>query len=319
MFASATEIVTITLNPAIDRLIEVPNFEVGRHQMGRRIDVYPAGKGIRLSRVLARLGTRSIATGFVGERELEMFESFLAAPAAGRAVPQLLRVNQQTRENVTIVDPINDRSTYVREEGFEISAKDLQRIQGKIGLMARDDAILCFCGSIPPGLSLDVFRQIVKRAIDSGARVILDTAGEALEATRELPVWMIRMNRTTASEIAGHPVVSRDDAMEMARFLAKQGAMAAVTVGAEGAAFCTPGQMWTGHVGIHPGLVINTVGCGESFVAGLLHEWRRTGDWSSAFREGLTVATVNATTVRSGEIDAESREEFRKMAVIESR
>lgn len=319
MFASATEIVTITLNPAIDRLIEVPNFEVGRHMMGRRIDVYPAGKGIRVSRVLARLGTRSIATGFVGDRELELFDAFLSAPAAGRAVPQMLRVNQPTRENVTIVDPVNDRSTYVREEGFEISPKDLERIQGKLGLMARDDAILCYCGSIPPGLSVDVFQQMVKRSIDSGARVLLDTVGEALEATRDLPVWMIRMNRTTAGEIAGHPVVSRDEALEMARFLARHGAMSAVTVGAEGAAFCTAGQAWTGHVGIHPGLVINTVGCGESFVAGLLHEWRRTGDWAAAFREGLTVATVNATTVRSGEIDAESREEFRRMAVIESR
>jgi 1-phosphofructokinase family hexose kinase len=319
MFASATEIVTITLNPAIDRIIEVPNFEVGRHMMGRRIDVYPAGKGIRVSRVLARLGTRSIATGFVGERELELFEAFLGAPAAGRAVPQMLRVNRPTRENVTIVDPINDRSTYVREEGFEISQKDLERIQGKIGLMARQDAILCFCGSIPPGLGTDVFQQMVRRAIDSGARVVLDTMGEALHATRDLPVWMIRMNRTTAGEIAGHPVASRDDALAMSRFLSRHGAMAAVTVGAEGAAFCTAGQAWTGHIGIHPGLVINTVGCGESFVAGLLHEWRRTGDWAAAFREGLSVATVNATTVRSGEIDAESREEFRRMAVIESR
>lgn len=319
MFASATEIVTITLNPAIDRLIEVPNFVVGSHMMGKRIDVYPAGKGIRLSRVLARLGTRSIATGFVGELELDLFESFLAAPAAGRAVPQLLRVNHLTRENVTIVDPVNDRSTYVREEGFEVSGKDLERIQGKIGLMARDDAILCFCGSIPPGLGADVFAQMVKRSIDAGARVLLDTVGEALEATRDLPVWMIRMNRTTASAIAGHPVETRDDALELSRFLARHGAMAAVTVGAEGAAFCTPAQSWIGHVGIHPGLVINTVGCGESFVAGLLHEWRRTGDWAAAFREGLTVATVNATTVRSGEINIESRDEFRQMAVIEPR
>lgn len=319
MFASATEIVTITLNPAIDRLIEVRNFEVGRHQMGKRIDVYPAGKGIRLSRVLARLGTRSIATGFVGERELDLFESFLSAPAAGRAVSQMLRVNQPTRENVTIVDPVNDRSTYVREEGFQITPKDLERIQGKIGLMARDEAILCFCGSIPPGMSIDAFTHIVRRAIDSGARVLLDTFGEALQATRDLPVWMIRMNRTTASEVAGRPITTRDEALEIARFLSRRGAMAAVTVGAEGAALCIPGQAWTGHVGIHPGLVINTVGCGESFVAGLLHEWRRSGDWAAAFREGLTVATVNATTVRSGEIDAESRDEFRKIAVIEAR
>ncbi len=319
MFASATEIVTITLNPAIDRLIEVRDFAVGRHQMGRRIDVYPAGKGIRLSRVLARLGTRSIATGFVGDRELDLFESFLSAPAAGRAVSQMLRVNQPTRENVTIVDPINDRSTYVREEGFQITPKDLERIQGKIGLMARDEAILCFCGSIPPGLSVEVFREMVQRAIHAGARVLLDTFGEPLEATRDLPVWMIRMNRTTAAQVAGHPITTRDEALEMTRFLARKGAMAAVTVGAEGAALTVPGLAWVGHVGIHPGLVINTVGCGESFVAGLLHEWRRSGDWASAFREGLTVATVNATTVRSGEIDAETREEFRKLTVIEAR
>lgn len=318
MFTSATEIVTVTLNPAIDRLIEVKNFEAGKHLTGRRLDVYPAGKGIRVSRVLAQLGTRSIATGFVGTDELEMFEAYLNEKATVRAVPQLLRVNGPTRENVTIVDPVMDQSTYVRESGFELTEKDLGRMESKIGLMAREDTILCFCGSIPPGLSTDQFRTLVSRSIDAGASVMVDTVGEALKAVLDLPLWLLRMNRTTAAKLTGKPVKTRDQAHEVAKQLCDSAQVTAVTAGSEGAALCVNGRGWTGHCGLHPGLVVNSVGSGECFVAGLLHSWRLNGDWSAAFAHAIAVGTVHTMTVRAGDVDLDLLPEWTQHVKIEA-
>jgi len=99
-------IVTVTLNPAIDHLLEAPQFAVGSHVRARRIGRNPAGKGINVARVIATLGSRCIATGLVGKGELGMFESFLDERGEGRVTNQLLVIHGRTRDNVTIMDQI---------------------------------------------------------------------------------------------------------------------------------------------------------------------------------------------------------------------
>ncbi|MFG0331475.1 MAG: 1-phosphofructokinase family hexose kinase [Phycisphaerales bacterium] len=315
---AATTIVTVTLNPAIDRLIEVPNFATGAHFRGRRIDVYPSGKGITVSRVLAQLGTRNIATGLVGAQELTLFERFLNESGDRRVHSQLLRVNGPTRDYITIVDPINDVDTYIRDVGFEALEVDIARIRSKIGLMAREDTVICFCGSTPPGMSLDTFRDMVDRSVDAGAKVVVDTTPDALQAVMDIPFWMLRTNRATARLITGIEVADRESAARAATEFAKSFGVATVSAKADGAALAAGNQCWIGHAGVHPGRVVNTVGCGDSLLAGILHEWLRSTDWVKALREGIAAASANTTSVRAGDIDLETVEEFRGVATIDS-
>ena len=158
----------------------------------------------------------------------------------------------------------------------------------------------------------------MQRSVDAGARVVIDTMGEPLEAVIDIPVWMFRINRKAAEDVSGTPVHTRDEAAAVAAQLATMATVASVSAAAEGASLSSNGQTWTGHVGIHPGRVLNTVGCGNALLAGLIHGWIRTGDWVKALREGLAAATANATTVMAGDLDPDTLDEFREIATVES-
>ena len=130
------KIVTVNLNTAIDRVLEVERLEIGGHQAARRISRSPAGKAINVSRALALMNVSSIATGFVGQDELGQFDRFLESSRPGHVVSQLLAVAGATRENITVIDRLNRSDTHFREPGYELAAIDVDRIRRKVRLLA---------------------------------------------------------------------------------------------------------------------------------------------------------------------------------------
>ena len=110
----------------------------------------PAGKGINVSRCLARFGVPSVVTGFVGVRERVLFEDSLAdSPATVDLVP----VADATRINTTILDPEADTDTHIRESGFRVGSDELTALALKLSGLASADAVFVVCGSLPPGVS----------------------------------------------------------------------------------------------------------------------------------------------------------------------
>ncbi len=307
-------IVTVTLNPAIDRVLEAPGFKVGAHVRSKRVAWYPAGKGVNVSRVLAALGTRSIATGFVGKGELGIFEDYLEREGEGRIVTQLLVVRGRTRDNTTIVDPIMDTETHVRDEGMTVKREDTKRIASKIALLARRETLLAMCGSLPPGFGIGDFRSILHRANEQGARVIVDTSESVLPALRDEPMWMVKVNAPELAALSELPSDSTDEAIIAARALTReQGGnidYVLATRGAEGAILVGPGVSLLARVFVHPGRIASTVGSGDALLAGLLYEWVLTKNWEKALKKGVATATANATTREAGRVVLSDVEEF---------
>ncbi|MEC9373188.1 MAG: PfkB family carbohydrate kinase [Planctomycetota bacterium] len=318
---SDVRIVTVTLNPAVDRVIEAPSFKVGAHVTGHIVAWYPTGRGITISRAFANVGVRSIATGFVGRAELNMFEEYLQRVAHGRAVSQFLVVRARTRDNITIVDPVEDTDTHIRDAGFKVQPDDVTRISSKLSMLAREGTIMCFGGSLPPGVTPADFANMVSRCRIQRARVVLDVADNALEAVRDQRIWMVKLNRAQVARLAGRELANEGDFLQAARSLsaADSGPFEYVlaTRGAEGAVLFGPNVALLGRVGVHPGRVVSTVGCGESLVAGVIADYLRTGDWSAALHEGMALATANATGREAGAADPEDLAEFREAAMIE--
>jgi len=133
----AGRIVTVTLNPAVDRVLQVSGFAVGQHARAQRIGHYPAGKGVNLSRVLATLNTPSICTGFVGIKELTMFEEFLERVGHRRVTTQFLVIRDRTRDNTTIIDPVNETETHLSDIGFTVQRSDVRRMLSKVSMLSR--------------------------------------------------------------------------------------------------------------------------------------------------------------------------------------
>lgn len=318
---SERRIVTVTLNPAVDRVLEAPNFAVGKHIRGKRVALYPAGKGINVSRVLATLDTRSIATGFVGKGELGMFEEHLEEIGDNRITCQLLIVQARTRDNVTIVDPINDTETHIRDEGFNVQPEDVARMASKLSLLANENSTMVFAGSLPPGVSSSAFAHMIDRCVEQGAAVAVDTSLQGLSDLHEQNIWLLKVNQEELAAMADAPTASEEEVIAAAWSLSLRagGAIHHVlaTRGADGAVLIGDTVALQGRVGVHPGRILSTVGCGDCMVAGVIAAYVRSGDWKIAMREGLAAATAGAIGRKAGFIDMEDVAEFREMAIIE--
>lgn len=314
-------IVTVTLNPAVDRVLEIEQFKVGEHMRARRIGWYPAGKGINVARVLATLGTRSIATGFVGREDLTLFEEFLERVGRGRIVMQLLIVRGRTRENITVMDPILDSETHIRDEGFTVQPEDVRRIISKVGMLAREETVMVFAGSLPPGVKAGDLRSMLHRCQDEGARIVVDMSGQDAAAIREERVWMVKVNASELGEMSGMATQSEEEVVAAARSLTVEGGgnaeLVIATRGAAGAVLVGPGALVTGKVFVHPGRIANTVGCGDSLLAGLLHGRVRGQCWRDALAMGVATATANAVSRQPGTLRMEDVDEFLGAAMME--
>ncbi len=318
---STNRIVTVTLNPAVDRVIEAPGFAVGKRVDGRVVAWYPTGGGITLSRVLAVLGDRSIATGFVGQAELAFFEEHLERSGEGRTVCQFLLCRDRTRDNLTIVDPINDTETHIRDQAFNVTEDDVRRMASKLSMLARTGSIMCFGRSLPPGVSPAQFGRMVGRCVNQGARVVINVDEEALRGLAGRTVWLAKLNVRQLSQMSERPVHDEASVIEAARALTtREGGHiehVMATRGADGAILVGEGLTLLGQVSVHPGRVVSTVGCGEALLAGVVSKWDRTGDWEQAMREGLAVATANAVGQEAGGVEMDDVEEFRFMAMVQ--
>jgi len=318
---AAPRIVTVTLNPAVDRVLEASRFAVGKHVTARQVAHYPAGKGVIVSRVLSRLGARSVATGFIGRGELAMFEEHLERIGEGHTVCQFLIVRARTRDNTTIVDPVEDTETHIRTEGFTVQQEDIARMMSKVGMLARRGVVMSFCGSLPPGLEPGTFSSMLERAREQGAQVVVDSSGDALKHLKGQRLWMVKVNADELAAITGQPTATEEEVRVAARALSafEGGPVRHVvaTRGADGAILYGPETALVGRVSVHPGRVVSTVGCGDSLLAGLLQEWSASGDWEKALKRGLAVATANAVNREAGQVQDEDIAEFESMAMLE--
>lgn len=282
-------VITINLNTAVDRVIEVPNLDIGAHAKGRQLSRFPAGKAINVSRVLARVNCDSVATGFVGQGESLQFEQFLKNTGPGRIICQLLAVRGQTRENITLIDTIRHTDTHIRDEGFEITDADFHRMMSKLGLLARPNAIMVFSGSIPRGMDVPKLNMLLMMAMSGGAKVVLDTGGDILAQLVGLdpndlpspdapalepddnPLWLVKPNRLELAQMMGKKDFENDhEIVQAGLLLAQRVRCVVVTLGPQGAWLFQDKKAWRGTVQIDQNRIVNTVGCGDSMIAGLL-------------------------------------------------
>jgi 1-phosphofructokinase family hexose kinase len=314
-------LVTVTLNPAIDRVMEVEQFSVGKMSTARLVGWYPGGKGINVARVLARLGTRCIATGFLGGADLSMFEEHIERVGQGRAIMQLLVVRGQTRTNMTITDPVLDTETHIREDGFRVYPEDVRRMASKVGMLAREDSVMVFAGSLPPGVSLGDLRSMLHVCVDEGARVAVDMNESVMAALREEPLWMVKLNARELAGFAGMATGSEAEIVRAARAVSTQGRgfaeIVIATRGADGAVLIAPGVAISAKVLVHPARIVNTLGCGDSLLAGVLHEWRRSENWHEALKMGVATATATAVSREVGSLSLEDVKEFLEATLIQ--
>lgn len=290
------DIVTVTLNPTIDRVIEVPGFRIGGHLPGRLLSRTPSGKAFNVSRALGLLGVNNTAAGWMGRDTIETFET--AARASG-VMARFIPIDAHTRENITVLDTKRGIETHIRDTGPEVTADDLDKLAHELSVLAHPNAVLVFSGSTPPGVSTEQFGRFVDLCLEKGARVAIDTSREPLCAASERPVWLIKPNAQELAELTGRRLRGDDAVVAAARKLNARIPIVIVTLGERGACCLAEGRALYGKAVLPQEQVRSTVGCGDAFMAGFLAEICSThGSAESAFRKALAVAAASAMNDR---------------------
>lgn len=256
-------IITITLNPAIDKTIEITDFRIGALNKVVRTEQDPGGKGINVSRVLHALGGESFATGFLGGSAGRFIKTRLDALGIAS---QFIEVAGETRTNLKIFDAASFETTEINELGPEIQAEDLEALKAVLENKVTHEDIVILSGSAPKSVSADYYRLLIETAKAAGARVLLDASGQWFEAGIQAHPDFIKPNRAELEEHVKRPLKTDEALIEAARELISDGVKAVgITLGSEGALYVTAvsaHRMYPLKVRVH-----SAVGAGDAFVA----------------------------------------------------
>lgn len=285
-------VITVCLNPTIDRIVEVPGLRLGGHVKGILRSRTPAGKAFNVSKALAALGIANTAMGFVGQDSQPVF----AATARELGItPAFTPIAGTSRENTTLIDPENHSETHVRETGPTILRKEITALESTLQHAISKDTYVVFTGSLAPGLSVQSFGDMLSSAARAGARVVVDSSGPALREAIDRGVWMVKPNRQELEELQTVKLAEPQSLHEAMSRLADHVAVVTVTLGDKGAETLVRPALWRARVHVPQGELRSTVGCGDTFLAGYLAGLITSGeDHAGALRQAVAVSAASA-------------------------
>lgn len=284
-------IYTVTFNPAIDYVVAIDKIEAGCVNRLSSEQIYFGGKGINISLVLKELGITSKALGFVAGFTGEAIENGLKEAGIITDFVHLEKGN--SRINVKIR---SDAETELNAAGPEISDNALSELFRKLNILENGDTIV-LAGSVPKSLPEDIYEQILHQLYDRDIRTVVDASKDLLVNSLKYKPFLIKPNLQELGEIFGETPVSEDEITNCAEKLRQMGAQnVLVSMAGDGAILLDSGNN-IHKSGVCSGIVRNSVGAGDSMIAGFL-AGISDGDFSYALKLGT--ASGGATAFSDG-------------------
>ncbi|AWC29303.1 MULTISPECIES: 1-phosphofructokinase [Bacillus cereus group] len=278
-------IYTVTLNPSIDYVVQVEPFMLGTVNRAEKDMKFPGGKGINVSRVLHRLGVQNIALGFTGGFTGEFIKSVLKSEDINT---DFVQVDGDSRINVKIK---GKEETELNGQGPMITEEQFQQLMKKFEKMRAGDFVV-LAGSIPSSIPKNFYEQIAMYGEERGIQVVVDTSGSALKHVMKNNPFLLKPNHYELGELFGKELSTVEDILPYGKKLIAQGVQnVIVSMAGEGALLFTNDGVYEATV--PKGQVVNSVGAGDSLVAGFVGIYEQTKDIIKAFQYG--VATGSAT------------------------
>lgn len=287
-------IVTITLNPALDKSISVPELVPEKKLRALSAKVEPGGGGINISRALKKLGVASEAIILSGGYTGKTLEALLAKEQVEFTA---IETAGDTRENFVVFDEDKKLQYRFGMPGESVSDKELEVLMQEISNSAHADYIVV-SGSLPPGTTTAVFHQIAMIAEQLNAKLIIDTSGDGLKAAVKEGLYLIKPNLRELASLVGKDWIDISEVIGTARQVIAAGSCKAmaVSMGADGAMLITATEHFQTVAPKAP--VLSTVGAGDSMVAGMLAALTKGWGWEQVLQYG--VAAGSAATLHKG-------------------
>lgn len=285
-------IYTITLNPSLDYVVGVKDFHTGVVNRTNGEAIMPGGKGINVSLMLNALGCESEATGFLAGFTGEEIRRLLLE--RGLSEKFLFLKNGVSRINVKLRC---EEETEINGAGPSVSEAEKESLLEWLAKTIVDGDTLVLSGSIPRSLPSDIYGEMIKRLSSKNVRIVADVAGNLMKEILPYRPFLIKPNHHELGELFGCRIESRDEAVFYARKLQAQGAEnVMVSLAADGAVLVTEDAVF--YAEAPRGTLVNSVGAGDSSVAGFLAGWLASENPMKAL--SLAVAAGSATAFSEG-------------------
>jgi len=303
-------IITVTLNPAIDKSLSVPSLRLGRRHRTVERRTLAGGKGVNVARLLKTLEVPVLATGFAG------------GPTGTQIVEQLtrehivndfVRIREDSRTNVALLDPTTGEETEINEQGPAVDEEELALFREKLLYLARGAAIVVIAGSLPRGVEQDFYATLVRELRKRGAMVVVDAEGDALRQAVRAEPDLITPNVHEAEELIGQEFADDEDRAGAVREIVALGAREALITAPDGcwAQILVEGAPQVFRATIEPREPVAKVGSGDAFLAGYLAARYNGTSPDECLRFAVACGAESTERLGAGLLDPRAAERLR--------
>lgn len=281
-------IYTVTFNPSLDYIVSVRNFEEGSVNRASDEMILPGGKGINVSIVLNNLGMESHLLGFIAGFTGKEIERMVSDDGC---ISEFIKVdNGFSRINVKMR---SEKESEINGIGPAISNSEMTQLLDKLDKLKEGD-VLVLAGSIPASIPDTIYYDIMKMLSDRKIMIVVDATKDLLLNVLPLHPFLIKPNKQELAEMMNLENLSKEDIVKNAFELQKRGARnVLVSMAGEGAILVTEdGNVYSSAA--HKGNVVNSVGAGDSMVAGFIYGYLKNKDYKEAFETGLCAGSASA-------------------------
>jgi 1-phosphofructokinase family hexose kinase len=310
-------IITVTLNAAIDKTLEVPNFRLGRRHRSVEQTTMAGGKGVNVARALKRLGQPVIATGLAG------------GPTGTRIVEQLteesilndfVRIREESRSNTAVTDPTTGEQTEINERGPAVSAQEVELFCDKLLYLARGAQICVFAGSMPRRIEPTLYADLIRELRKLGVTTIVDTDGDPLRQAVRAEPSVVSPNVLEAEELVGHEFNDDEDRLIAVREMTELGAREAIMTSDDGcfAKVTDEGGSQLYRLRVDPLETYSAVGSGDAFLAGYVAARYSGRPPAECLRFGVACGAESTQHIGAGMLDPREAERLESEIAVEA-
>ena len=306
------KVMTVTLNPAVDKTYTTQGVIVGNVNRMRTVMKIAGGKGVNVTKILRQYGCEVAATGFLGGYSGRFIEEELEKRGAEC---RFIHVSGETRSNMNILAD-DGYVTEILEPGPVISNDERDAFLKQYDTLLSECGLVILSGSVAQGTDPDIYETLIMCAQDMSVPVYLDSSGDSLRFGMRAKPQLIKPNWRELEYIMGHRIMDREQIIESAKFLRREGIpRVVVSMGSKGLLSVTSrGVLYAGVPRIEP---INTVGCGDSVVASYAMSYIMGETEEKAIMRACAVSAANATTLVSADIPMETAEDLMNKIILE--
>ncbi len=296
---------TITLNPALDKIVYVEQFKIGEVNPIEIRETLAAGKGVDVSKVLRDLGHPVTACGFIGANHAAIFERLCITRSIN---DRFTRIKGQTRTNIHLLDG-DGHETEILEPAPEISAKEWSSFIERLGQIMEGCDMVAICGSVPHSITPKMLSEMFSLIERYGLPVLIDTHGPALDVALTKRPHLVKFNQEKIRQQLGKYNCTIDDITAYAKDLIKMGVQnILISLGKDGALLYNKDGILKADA---PEVkVVSTIGCGDAMVASIAESLKHKRSPEDMLRHSVAISSANCMTSETAKIDMDAYQDL---------